>query len=468
LARPFHGIAAFTNSGFSPYSDSLVGFAADPVVLGPIMAAVILGGIGFPALHDIRRNPRRAAKWSLHTKMTLFGTGLLFAGGTAAVLAYEWGNPATLGPAGPAGKLLGAAFHSAMTRSGGFNALDIGQMRPETLAVSYVLMMVGGGSASTAGGIKVTTFLVLGFVVWAEIRGEPDVTAFGRRISREVQRQALTIALLAVGFVGMATVVLLSVTDLDLDDALFETVSAFATVGLSTGVTADLGPAGHAVLVVLMFSGGSGPSPSRPASRCAAGRGRTAIRRSAPSLARAPAPRSDSVAVIGLGRFGGAVAESLVRLGHDVLGIDEDAELVQSWADRLTHVVQADTTDGGTLRRLGVQEFAHAVVGIGGDIEASVLTVLALSELGVEDIWAKALGEKHGTHPGAHRRPPRGLSRGRDGRARRPFGDGQDDRLHRVRRRLRHRQDARAARGGGQDARRVRAAQQVWRHRWSG
>ena len=142
-----------------------------------------------------------------------------------------------------------------MTRSGGFNALDIGQMRPETLAVSYVLMMIGGGSASTAGGIKVTTFLVLGFVVWAEIRGEPDVTAFGRRISREVQRQALTIALLAVGFVGMATVVLLSVTDLALHDALFETVSAFATVGLSTGVTADLGPAGHAVLVVLMFFG---------------------------------------------------------------------------------------------------------------------------------------------------------------------------------------------------------------------
>ena len=93
--------------------------------------------------------------------------------------------------------------------------------------------------------------------------------------------------------------------------------------------------------------------------------------------------------VIGLGRFGGAVANSLVRLGHDVLGIDENAEIVQHWSDRLTHVVQADTTDGGTLRRLGVHEFAHAVVGIGGDIEASVLTVLALSELGVADIWAR-------------------------------------------------------------------------------
>lgn len=251
----FLAVAAFSNAGFSTYSDNLMGFVADPLVLGPIMAAVVLGGIGFPVLHDMRRNPRRAAKWSLHTKITLLGTGLLLLGGTAAVLAYEWGNPATLGPLGPAGKLLGAAFHSAMTRSGGFNALDMGQMRPETLTVSYVLMMIGGGSASTAGGIKVTTFFVLGYVVWAEIRGEPDVTAFGRRISRDVQRQALTVALLAVGFVGTATLVLLTVSDLALDDALFETVSAFATVGLSTGATADLPPAGQAVLVALMFLG---------------------------------------------------------------------------------------------------------------------------------------------------------------------------------------------------------------------
>jgi trk system potassium uptake protein TrkA len=109
--------------------------------------------------------------------------------------------------------------------------------------------------------------------------------------------------------------------------------------------------------------------------------------------------------VIGLGRFGGAVAESLARVGHDVLGIDQNAELVQSWADRLTHVVQADSTNSDTLRRLGVHEFARAVVGIGTDLEASVLTVLALSELGVADIWAKALTSKHGRileRTGAH------------------------------------------------------------------
>jgi trk system potassium uptake protein TrkH len=251
----FLAICAFNNAGFSTYSDNLVGFAADALVLGPIMAAVLLGGIGFPVLRDLRRNPRRAARWSLHTKVTLLGTGLLLAGGTAVVLAYEWGNPATLGPLGPGGRLLAAAFHSVMTRSGGFNIFDVGKMQPEALAVSYGLMMIGGGSAGTAGGIKVTTFLVLGFVVWAEIRGEPDVTAFGRRISREVQRQALTVALLAVGFVGAATLLLLTISDLTLDAALFEVVSAFATVGLSTGATADLPPAGQALLVLLMFLG---------------------------------------------------------------------------------------------------------------------------------------------------------------------------------------------------------------------
>lgn len=108
------------------------------------------------------------------------------------------------------------------------------------------------------------------------------------------------------------------------------------------------------------------------------------------------AGQSDSVVVIGLGRFGGQVAESLVRLGHQVLGIDEDEKLVRHWADRLTHVVQADATDDEALRQLGVPDFGRAVVGIGTDIEASVLTVLALYEVGVREIWAKAITAKHG------------------------------------------------------------------------
>lgn len=122
-------------------------------------------------------------------------------------------------------------------------------------------------------------------------------------------------------------------------------------------------------------------------------------------MAKHPAIESDSVAVIGLGRFGGSVAESLIHLGHEVLGIDENPDLVQRWSDRLTHVVQADATNVDALRQLGLHQIGHAVVGIGSDIEASVLTVLALEELGVPDIWAKATGARHGLileRTGAH------------------------------------------------------------------
>jgi trk system potassium uptake protein TrkH len=251
----FHAISAFNNAGFSTYSDNLMRFVADPLVIVPITVAVVLGGLGFPVVHELRQKPRQAAQWSVHTKITLLGTVVLLMGGWIAVLGFEWSNPETLGPLDLSGKLLGSMFHSAMTRSGGFNSVDTGMMQVETLAVSYALMLIGGGSAGTAGGIKVTTFLVLGFVVLAEARGEPDTTAFKRRISSEVQREALSVVLLAIGLVAAATLLLLSLTDFDLRDVLFETISAAATNGLSTGITARLPPAGQIVLIALMFVG---------------------------------------------------------------------------------------------------------------------------------------------------------------------------------------------------------------------
>jgi potassium uptake TrkH family protein len=251
----FHAISAFNNAGFSIYSDSLIGFAVDPLFIGPIMVGVVLGGLGFPVLYELYRKPIGPGRWSVHTKITLLGTAVLLVGGLIAVLAFEWSNPGTLGPLDLTGKLLGAMFHSVMTRTAGFNAVDIGLMRPETLAVSDALMLIGGGSASTAGGIKVTTFFLLGYVVWAEIRGEPDVSVFGRRLPADIQRQALTVVLLAVGLVAVASLILLTVTNFSLDVILFETVSAFATVGLSTGITDDLPPTGQLVIVLLMFVG---------------------------------------------------------------------------------------------------------------------------------------------------------------------------------------------------------------------
>lgn len=248
----FHAVGAFNNAGFSLYPDGFMRFAADPLVLGPLMLAVVVGGLGFPVVAELLRAP---ARLSLHSRLTLLGTAGLLLLGTLGVLAFEWGNPRTLGALEAGPRLLGAAFHTVMTRSGGFNAVDIGQMTPGSLVLSYLLMLIGGGSAGTAGGIRVTTFLVLGLIVWAEVRGDPDVTAFRRRIPVDLQRQALTVATLAATTVAVATLALLALTDLPMDALLFEVISAFATVGLSTGITGTLPPAGQVLLMLLMFVG---------------------------------------------------------------------------------------------------------------------------------------------------------------------------------------------------------------------
>jgi Trk-type K+ transport system membrane component len=146
-----------------------------------------------------------------------------------------------------------------MPRTAGFNSLDYGQMHEGTLLGTDVLMFIGGGSASTAGGIKVTTFVLLFFVIYAEVRGERHVNAIDRRIDARAQRQALTVALLSVGAVVGCSLLLLLVTGFETDAVLFEVVSAFATVGLSTGITADLPTFGHLMLIGLMFLGRLGP-----------------------------------------------------------------------------------------------------------------------------------------------------------------------------------------------------------------
>jgi trk system potassium uptake protein TrkH len=251
----FHAVSAFNNAGFSTYSDSVMGFQDDAWILVPIMLAVIVSSLGFPVIQEIRSRPLSFARWSLHGKITVIGTAVLLLGGFVAILAAEWNNPATLGPMDWSAKALNAAFHSAMPRTAGFNSLDVGAFRIETLAFNYLLMFIGGGSAGTAGGIKITTAFLMFMVVWSEVRGERDAVVLGRRVGTRVERQALSVAVLAAALICVGTIVLLSVTELPLSSALFEVISAFSTVGLSTGVTADLPPSAQLTLIILMYVG---------------------------------------------------------------------------------------------------------------------------------------------------------------------------------------------------------------------
>ncbi|MGB7372942.1 TrkH family potassium uptake protein [Pontixanthobacter sp.] len=251
----FHSVSAFNNAGFSSYSDSVMGYQEDPVILGPIMLAVFITALGFPVMQDIRANRFGWRRWSLHTKITVSGTLALLLFGFVSILWMEWDNQATLGPMPLGSKILNAAFHSVMPRTAGFNSLDVGAFEDETIMVNYLLMFIGGGSAGTAGGIKITTFVVLFAIVLSEVLGRRDVGLFQRRFGHAVERQALSVTVLAAALIFAATTYIASITTLPLDDILFECISAFSTVGLSTGITADLPPAGQLAIIALMFIG---------------------------------------------------------------------------------------------------------------------------------------------------------------------------------------------------------------------
>lgn len=252
----FHAVQAFNNAGFALFSDSLMGFVNDPWICIPLTIGVIAGSIGFPVLFELAREYRTPDRWSTHTRLTVFGSIVLLVFGLVTFLVVEWDNPETLGPLGVGTKVMTAFFQDAMTRSGGFNTVNVGDLRPETLTISTGLMFIGGGSASTAGGIKLTTFFLLAFVILAELRGEPDVTIGRRRIAESTQRQAMTVALLGVALVAGGTLGLIEATDgVDLQAAVFEVTSAFATVGLSTGITPTLPDTAQMILVLLMFVG---------------------------------------------------------------------------------------------------------------------------------------------------------------------------------------------------------------------
>ena len=251
----FHAASAFNNAGFSIHADSLVRYAADALVLLPIMLAIVIGGIGFPVLNDLRLQWRDPRHWSLHTKLTLAGTLVLLALGALGILLFEWNNARTLGAMGVADKLLSSMFMSVSARTAGFNAIDIGALTHESWALHYFLMFVGGGSAGTAGGVKVGTIVILALLVIAEVKGHRDTEAFGRRVGASAQRQAITVLVLGSLMVALGTLVLLRLTDFPTAQVIFEVIAAFGSAGLSTGITGQLPASGQLVLAVLMFVG---------------------------------------------------------------------------------------------------------------------------------------------------------------------------------------------------------------------
>ncbi|MDO5721824.1 MAG: potassium transporter TrkG [Actinomycetaceae bacterium] len=259
----FLAVSAFNNAGFSVYSDSLMKFASDPLVLLPISLLIIVGGLGFPVLIEFRRALRSRGKtfiqFSLNTRLVLFGTGMLIMGGWAAIALLEWRNTATMASMSAPAKLLLSFFTAVSPRTAGFNAMDIAAQSEVTWLVTDILMFIGGGPAGTAGGMKITTALVLFFLVVTEVRAGRSVHLFGSRIGRSVNREATTVLVLAFTLVVACTAILMLLTNHNLDRSLFEVTSALGTVGLSTGITPTLPLTAQIMLTLLMFFGRVGP-----------------------------------------------------------------------------------------------------------------------------------------------------------------------------------------------------------------
>jgi Trk-type K+ transport system membrane component len=268
----FHAISAFNNAGFALYSDSLMSFARDSWIIVPIFVGAFMGSLGFPVLAEgwdrIKNSTNKflgrkfvflPVQWSLNSRIILWASLVLVVGGTAYVAILEWNNPRTLGPLDPFTKILDSIFASIMPRTAGFNAQDITAMHPSTWLGMDLLMFIGGGSASTAGGIKIGTAVVLAYIVFTEIRGETAVNIGNRRLPRSIQRQALTIVGLTASVSAFAIVIMRLTTEFPLDMIIFDVLSAVCTVGLSTGVTMDMHDPGKVMFAILMFIGRVGP-----------------------------------------------------------------------------------------------------------------------------------------------------------------------------------------------------------------
>lgn len=248
----FHSISAFNNAGFDLMGGfkSLTAYAGDPVVSLVMAGLIILGGLGFSVLFDLR-----SRRLTLHSKTVLLATGMLIGVGAALIALFEFANPKTLGALPVPVRLLAAFFQAVTPRTAGFNTVEIGSLAEPTLMLIVALMFIGASPGGTGGGIKTTTFMAPLAVILSSIRGTGDPVMFRRRIQTQNIYKALTIAFVSLAFVFAMSVLLAVVERVEFLPALFEITSGFGTVGLSTGLTPHLSPWGRIIVMLTVFSG---------------------------------------------------------------------------------------------------------------------------------------------------------------------------------------------------------------------
>ena len=256
----FHAVSMFNNAGFDLFGNfgSLMPFVDDFVVNVVAMGLIVLGGIGFIVMSDIIEY-RKHRRLSLHSKVVLSMTAFLIVFGAVVIFIFEYSNPKTLGSLNWAGKILGSFFQSVTPRTAGANTLDIGSMRQASQFFIIILMFIGASPGSTGGGIKTTTFTTLIGAVIAMIRGKEDIVLFQYRLAKDRIFKALTITLLALSLVVIVSMVLSTTEDHNFLMILFETTSAFGTVGLTMGLTIHLTVFGKICIALMMFAGRLGP-----------------------------------------------------------------------------------------------------------------------------------------------------------------------------------------------------------------
>ena len=255
----FHSVSAFCNAGFDIFGylepgSSLMLFATDPIVTGTIMALIILGGLGFYVWVNIGSN-RQIKNWSVHTKLVMTITGLLIVGGTALFALFEWNNPATIGNMSTGDKMLTSLFQSVTCRTAGFATVDQSMLTDSSQAVSVILMLIGGSSGSTAGGIKTVTFGIVALSVFGMATNKSRVTVFKRTIAQEQIHQAITIMVLLITLAFTGAIFISASNGIGFMPSLFETASALGTVGLTANVTPGLNIISQILIIVFMFFG---------------------------------------------------------------------------------------------------------------------------------------------------------------------------------------------------------------------